>query len=100
MHFSARIFAPGYLSPKVISSQKKRTIVGGNANADIVVYDASISGEHFEIIQTKGGLEIHDLGSSSGTYINGMRIEKAAARPGDFIAFGNVLIKIRTIAPK
>jgi predicted component of type VI protein secretion system len=45
-------------------------IVGRAPTSDIPVFDPTISRRHAEIVAENGTLNIRDLGSSNGTYIN------------------------------
>jgi pSer/pThr/pTyr-binding forkhead associated (FHA) protein len=37
-----------------------------------------------------GGLEVRDLESTNGTYVNGNRVERALLSPGDRVQVGRV----------
>jgi len=50
-------------------------IVIGRESADIVVPDDTASRRHAAVRPTAEGLELVDLGSSNGTFVNGRRIE-------------------------
>ena len=61
----------------------------GNKN-DLVISDSSVSREHLEIIHHEdGGVEVQDLGSTNGTYINGRRISGSTfLQPFDILTAG------------
>ncbi len=64
-------------------------LVGKSPQADIVLKDASVSTEHAEIFWENGYWGIEDLGSTNGTYLNGLEImEPVILAPGDVIQFG------------
>ena len=51
--------------------------------------DLDVSGKHAEIRGTEGKYELHDKGSTNGTYLNGKKINGVAPlRDGDTITFG------------
>ena len=50
--------------------------------------DSMVSRRHARLAPSGDGLEISDEGSSNGTWLNGSRITRAVARPGDEITFG------------
>lgn len=57
---------------------------------DVLQHDTEAAGRHAVVWTGAGGLEIEDLGSSSGTYVNDERIEGARPlRSGDVIRLGN-----------
>ena len=65
-------------------------MVIGRENADITIHDAEISRRHAEVRLSGAGLEIEDLGSTNGTFVNGERIEgERQLAPGDVIRVGN-----------
>ena len=50
--------------------------------------DIYASGRHATIRQENGKLVLHDLGSSYGTFLNGVMIEREDLQDGDVIEFG------------
>ena len=65
-------------------------MVIGRENADITIHDGEISRRHAEVRLSGAGLEIEDLGSTNGTFVNGERIEgERELAPGDVIKVGN-----------
>ena len=51
-----------------------RTLTVGRDQGDIRVDLSVVSGRHAELRLAPGGLEIRDLGSSNGTYVDGIRV--------------------------
>ena len=61
----------------------------GTADAnDLVLTDASVSRHHVAIAPTRRGLLVRDLGSTNGTTLDGVAIERAYLAPGAVIAAG------------
>jgi FtsP/CotA-like multicopper oxidase with cupredoxin domain/pSer/pThr/pTyr-binding forkhead associated (FHA) protein len=54
-----------------------RELVIGREGADIIVLDAEVSRRHAIVRPVAAGVELEDLGSSNGTFIDGRRIEGA-----------------------
>ena len=73
-------------------------VVGRALTSDIPVFDATISRRHAELRCDESGVELRDLGSSNGTFLNGARITAGHASPGDVITFGNVAFRLREVA--
>lgn len=68
----------------------ERTI-GRATGADFIVDAALISRVHCRVSALAGGeLEIKDLESTNGTYVNGERIETARLASGDRLQVGRV----------
>src|ERR687886_3050111 len=63
-------------------------VVGRAMTSDIPVLDPTISRRHAELLWDETGIHVRDLGSSNGTFLNGMRVESAKLSAGDIITFG------------
>jgi len=74
-------------------------VVGRAATSDVPIYDPTISRRHAEVSLEDGGVQIRDLGSSNGTFLNGSRITDAIAEDGDVVAFGKVAFHVRSVTP-
>src|SRR5881396_3857549 len=67
----------------------------GRQDSDIVVDDAAISRQHAAVRPTEDGLEIRDLGSVNGTWVNGARLDRPAKLgPGDSVMLGQISIDV------
>src|SRR3954449_12738038 len=74
-------------------------LVGRAPTCDVPVFDPTISRRHAEVSLVPGGVEIVDLGSSNGTFVNGDRVTKATAKGGDVVTFGKVVFKLPDTTP-
>lgn len=64
-------------------------IIGRLASSDIVLSDPAVSRQHAAIRWTEGGYEIADLGSRSGTFVDGRAISgPTLLQPGERIRLG------------
>jgi EAL domain-containing protein (putative c-di-GMP-specific phosphodiesterase class I) len=59
--------------------------IGRNKTAGFIVYSSQVSKEHARIDRQGEGFCIRDLGSTNGTFVNGMRVKEAALANGDII---------------
>ena len=64
-----------------------KTVVGRSSECDLTIDSDLLSRRHAEISIENDQLRIVDLGSSNGTYLNGVKIEDASAGPGDELRF-------------
>ena len=65
--------------------------IGRATGADFIVDAALVSRVHCRVTALAGGeLEMRDLESTNGTYVNGERIETARLAPGDRLQVGRV----------
>jgi adenylate cyclase len=74
-------------------------VIGRALTSDIPVFDPTISRRHAALTTDEAGVEVRDLGSSNGTFVNGAKVSKARINPGDIIAFGKVSFRIIERAP-
>lgn len=61
---------------------------GRNPAALVFLDDVTVSRHHAEFRVDRGVLEVADLGSTNGTYVNGKRAEAALLTPGDEVIIG------------
>lgn len=79
---------------KVFAGKNK---IGSASGCDIVINDASVSGEHATILFRENDFLIKDNFSTNGTRINGIMIEEGKLKDGDEIKLGNTLLKFKTV---
>ncbi|MBL8954837.1 MAG: FHA domain-containing protein [Myxococcaceae bacterium] len=66
-----------------------RLTIGRSPDCDLVLHDPAISARHAAIAWDGERGTIQELGSSNGTYLNGIRLgSHASLRGGDAISFG------------
>lgn len=64
--------------------------IGRAPRADFIVDAALVSRVHCRLSAGAADLEVVDLESTNGTFVNGERIERAMLRTGDKLAVGKV----------
>lgn len=65
--------------------------IGRATGADFIVDAALVSRVHCRVTALADGvLEVRDLESTNGTFVNGSRIESARLAPGDRVQVGRV----------
>lgn len=67
----------------------RATRIGRAPGNDLIVADLVVSRRHAELRAGPRGYEIVDLGSHNGTYLNGLRVNRAPVGPGDVIGVGH-----------
>ena len=74
-------------------------VIIGRDDADVVIDDAEVSRRHAAVRRLPGALEVEDLGSSNGTFIDGERIE-GAIRVGDGarIGLGDTVLEVEGVS--
>jgi diguanylate cyclase (GGDEF)-like protein len=68
------------------------TLIGRGRDADIRIQGDGISRQHARMKVGPDGVEIEDLGSTNGSFVNGERIERAKLEDGDKIQLGTATI--------
>ena len=75
--------------------------VGRAVSNECPVVDPTISRKHAELRLTANGIDVTDAGSSNGTFINGVRIDRAVVAPGAEVTFGKVVFRVERVeAPR
>ncbi len=68
--------------------------MGSAADCDVVFEVRVVSGRHARILWDGKGLVIEDLGSTNGTTVNGVKVERGPVAVGDTIGFGSHRFKL------
>jgi hypothetical protein len=92
-------------APRLIEGDREiplgRTcVIGRGGDADIQLTDIGASRKHAEVrVVDEGGrqhVELHDLGSTNGTLVNGQRVAAATLTDGDRITIGTTTFQFRS----
>lgn len=71
-------------------------VVVGREEADVAIEDPAISRQHARFDRTDDGLEVTDLDSTNGSFVNGDRITGSKRlEPGDFVTLGATTLEVR-----
>jgi transcriptional regulator with GAF, ATPase, and Fis domain len=65
--------------------------IGRDGASTISVEDDAVAPRHCQIHAINGGFQLTDLGSASGTFVNGIPIRERTLSPGDHIGVGGTL---------
>ena len=69
----------------------------GREGVDVTIEDSELSRRHAAVRPVEGGVEIEDLGSLNGTYVNGERIERVRRLVGgDSITVGRSVLQLES----
>lgn len=78
---------------KEVPLTKERTTLGRRPYNDIVIDNLAVSGEHAVVHMRDDDVEIEDLGSTNGTYVNGKQAKRQALFNGDIIEVGKYKVR-------
>ena len=73
------------------------TAIGRSPECDLRIDEPGMSRMHARLLPTDDGLLLEDLGSANGCFLNGKRVLRGEAKPGDEIGFDN--LRFRLMAP-
>jgi adenylate cyclase len=69
-------------------------VVGRGAGCDVMVQNPNISRRHAQMRVAPDSVELQDLGSANGTFVNGDRGPRMLAHNGDVITFGTATFRL------
>lgn len=73
--------------------------VGRARDSDVLLDEQGLSRNHARIVPTADGVQIEDLGSTNGSFINDKRVVRGQARAGDEIAFDTLRFRLVSSEP-
>ena len=92
----ALVFSEGPLAGQRVEVDAE--LVLGREDASLTIDDEEISRRHAVIRPTDGGVEIEDLGSTNGTYVNAVRIEgPTRLAAGDTVKLGRSVLQVESV---
>jgi len=77
---------------QMIPITKTVTTFGRHLGNDVVFHEEFLSRYHAEIIVEGGRYVLYDKQSTSGTHVNGKKIERCVLNSGDLISLANINI--------
>ncbi|MCC6317869.1 MAG: FHA domain-containing protein [Gemmatimonadaceae bacterium] len=70
-------------------------VLGRALSCDLPVLDPTVSRRHAELVVEAASVTVRDLGSSNGTFYQGVRTTEARLTPGERVVFGKVSFDVR-----
>ena len=83
---------------KVFAVPEEEAKLGSSPENDFMVCVPGISRRHAIVRRVPGGVEVVDLGSKNGLYVEGRRVEQAILTPGIRIQIGAAWIEIEELS--
>src|SRR4051812_24445674 len=76
-----------------------RITIGRAEGNSIQIVHATVSGRHCEAMLRGNELFVHDLDSTNGTFINGLKIHEGVLRLGQVLRLGDVDLRLQVSVP-
>ncbi len=76
------------------SSEDGEISIGTAAGTDLTLTDPSVSRHHCVLAVGPRGYQLADLGSTNGTMVGGIRVERAWVKPGALIDLGQTRLRV------
>lgn len=82
-----------------IEVERSELVIGRATGTDVTLRDANVSRRHASIRATDDGrVELRDLGSANGTFVDGRRVETAVLRGGEQLQLGDTILHVQGAA--
>ena len=83
MRLALRFISGKYQGGEFPLEDNREIIVGRSSDLDMVMVEEMVSRRHARIQLVGGSVNIDDLGSTNGTFVNGERVTHAELQEGD-----------------
>lgn len=88
------------INKHIIPLTKTVTTFGRQLDNDIVFHEEFLSRFHAEIVHENDTYVLYDKESTSGTFVNGRKIDRCVLNSGDLISLANIYIMFVNNNPK
>src|SRR5690606_34521176 len=85
MALALRFISGKYQGGEFPLVEGKELFVGRSSELDMVLVEEMVSRKHARMVLRGSRLELEDLGSTNGTFVNGEKIDKTTVGRGDRI---------------
>ncbi len=93
-------------APRTLPFRAESLSVGASDKNDLVLQDSFVSSRHLKLTCRDGEVRAFDLGSTNGTYVNGVKVKEAELEEGQVLKLGQCELrlvgeeKLESAAPK
>ena len=77
-----------------IALDRAMVMVGRHPQCDARLDSRRVSRRHCILTADCGDVEVRDLGSTNGTWINGQRVERGRLKPGDEMSIAHIRYRL------
>lgn len=94
MALALRFISGKYQGGEFPLEDDREVLVGRSSDLDMVLVEEMVSRKHARLVLRGDRVEIEDLGSTNGTFVNGERITRASVGEGDRILIGSNILRV------
>jgi hypothetical protein len=94
MALALRFISGKYQGGEFPLEENREVLVGRSSDLDMVLVEEMVSRKHARLQLSQGRIEIEDLGSTNGTFVNGERISRMSVGEGDRILIGSNILRV------
>lgn len=84
----------GKQSGQALPLRDGKHIVGRSSQSDIQLDSPEVSKQHAELIVSQGMVSVRDLGSSNGTFVNGIQVRQQKLKAEDKVSFHDIILEL------
>jgi pSer/pThr/pTyr-binding forkhead associated (FHA) protein len=88
------------INKQIIPLSKTVTTLGRQFENDVVFHEEFLSRFHAEIVHENDKYVLYDKDSTSGTFVNGRRVDRCVLNSGDLISLANIYVMFVNNNPK
>ena len=97
--YALRFISGKYQGGEVILTPSKEIVVGRSSDLEMVLVEDMVSRRHARIYWENDQIQIEDLGSTNGTFVNGEKVRRANLKEGDRVLIGTSILKVVAAEP-
>jgi pSer/pThr/pTyr-binding forkhead associated (FHA) protein len=92
--YALRFISGKYQGGEVLLTPTKEVVVGRSSDLEVVLVEDMVSRRHARIYWESEQIQIEDLGSTNGTFVNGEKVRRASLKEGDRVLIGTSILKL------
>src|SRR5882724_2346687 len=94
LRFGLRFISGKYQGGEFPLGEGQEIVIGRSSELDMVLVEEMVSRKHARIALSDGVINIEDLGSTNGTFVNGEKVQQGNLREGDRVLIGTNILKV------
>lgn len=80
--------------PRAVPFRSESLNVGASDKNDLVLQDSFVSSRHIKLTCRDGQVRVFDLGSTNGTFVNGVKVKEAELEEGQVLKLGQSELRL------